>query len=52
LCFLEGNPAGVKAILSEMGIGKDNLRLPLTPVSENTRVLIKEELEKILAINL
>lgn len=52
LCFLEGNPAGIKAILSEMGIGKDNLRLPLTPVSENTRVLIKEELEKILAINL
>ncbi len=52
LCFIEGNPAGIKAILSEIGLGKDTLRLPLTPVSENTRNLIKEELEKILSFKL
>jgi 4-hydroxy-tetrahydrodipicolinate synthase len=47
LCFRDGNPAGVKAILNEIGIGKDRLRLPLTPVSESTRALIKEELNNI-----
>ncbi|HLT42604.1 MAG TPA: 4-hydroxy-tetrahydrodipicolinate synthase [Sphingobacteriaceae bacterium] len=51
LCFREGNPAGVKAILKEIGIGKDNLRLPLTRVSDNTRELIKEELKSAMALN-
>src|SRR5690606_35590377 len=46
LCFIEGNPAGVKFILKELGIGTDNLRLPLVPVSEKTRAAIKEELKK------
>ncbi|HBI90491.1 MAG TPA: 4-hydroxy-tetrahydrodipicolinate synthase, partial [Sphingobacterium sp.] len=32
LCFIEGNPAGVKYILQELGIGKDQLRLPLVPI--------------------
>jgi 4-hydroxy-tetrahydrodipicolinate synthase len=50
LCFRDGNPAGVKAILSELGIGKDRLRLPLTPVSEDTRESIKEELKSVLAL--
>ena len=44
LCFVEGNPAGVKAILSDLGIGKEVLRLPLTPVSKTTREAIKSEL--------
>lgn len=51
LCFVDGNPAGVKAILSEMGIGKEVLRLPLTPVSEAIREAIKSEMSKIAAIH-
>jgi 4-hydroxy-tetrahydrodipicolinate synthase len=31
--FVEGNPAGVKAVLDIMNIVPNNLRLPLTPVS-------------------
>lgn len=34
LLFAEGNPAGAKAALAEMGILKNNLRLPLIPASE------------------
>lgn len=33
LCFVENNPAGVKALLSEMGIISNYLRLPLVPLS-------------------
>jgi len=47
LCFIEGNPAGVKYILQELGIGKDILRLPLVPVGENVQGAIKEELKKL-----
>lgn len=47
LCFIEGNPAGVKFILKELGIGADSLRLPLVPVSEKARAAIKEELKKL-----
>jgi len=42
LLFTEGNPAGVKCVLSQMGICEEYLRLPLVPVSEATRVKIKE----------
>jgi 4-hydroxy-tetrahydrodipicolinate synthase len=34
LLFAENNPAGVKAFLAELGIIKNNLRLPLVPLSE------------------
>jgi len=47
LCFIEGNPAGVKYILQELGIGKDQLRLPLVPVSEKIQTAIKEALKKL-----
>ncbi len=36
--FEEGNPAGIKAALNIMGIIKNNLRLPLTPISRTTHV--------------
>jgi len=36
LLFTEGNPAGVKATLKQMGLCENILRLPLAPVSENT----------------
>ena len=36
LLFVEGNPAGVKAVLSHYGLCQNVLRLPLVPVSEET----------------
>ncbi|TZF84838.1 4-hydroxy-tetrahydrodipicolinate synthase [Pedobacter sp. BS3] len=47
LCFVEGNPAGVKNVLKHLNICPDNLRLPLVSVSENTSKKIGEELMKI-----
>lgn len=44
LLFVEGNPAGVKCVLQEMGICEAHLRLPLVPVSENTKLKIIQEL--------
>ena len=34
--FVEGNPAGIKAALNIMGLSQNVLRLPLTPVSQQT----------------
>jgi 4-hydroxy-tetrahydrodipicolinate synthase len=45
--FIEGNPAGVKAALAHMGIIKNNLRLPLVPVSTETNKKIAELIKKI-----
>jgi len=36
MLFVEGNPAGVKAVMKHMGVCENVLRLPLTPVSEAT----------------
>jgi 4-hydroxy-tetrahydrodipicolinate synthase len=47
LFFKEGNPAGVKALLNEMGLCEDIVRLPLVSVSEITREMIKTEWTKI-----
>ena len=51
LMFVEGNPAGVKEVLSHLDICEHYLRLPLVPVSQVTsermrRVMIDEELIK------
>jgi 4-hydroxy-tetrahydrodipicolinate synthase len=46
LMFVDGNPAGVKCVLHEMGFIENELRLPLVPVTENTRKLIVEEMKK------
>lgn len=46
LIFVEGNPAGVKSILSQKGIIVNRLRLPLVPVSEKTALMIKQALDK------
>lgn len=48
LMFVDGNPAGVKCVLHEMGFIENELRLPLVPVTENTRKLIVEEMKKFL----
>jgi 4-hydroxy-tetrahydrodipicolinate synthase len=47
LCFVEGNPCGVKYILQEIGIGQDHVRLPLIPVSANTQAAIQVEMQKL-----
>lgn len=44
LLFVDGNPAGVKALLSEMGYIENNLRLPLVP----TRITTREKMANIL----
>ena len=41
LLFAENNPAGVKAFLSEMGIIKNELRLPLVPLSAAIQQKVK-----------
>lgn len=46
LMFVDGNPAGVKCLLSLKGFLKNKLRLPLVPVSEETQWQILEEMEK------
>ncbi|MEE4196102.1 MAG: 4-hydroxy-tetrahydrodipicolinate synthase [Bacteroidales bacterium] len=45
--FIEGNPPGVKAALAHLGIIKNNLRLPLVPVSDETNRKIGEFVKNI-----
>jgi 4-hydroxy-tetrahydrodipicolinate synthase len=47
LLFVEGNPAGVKAVLHLKSMIENTLRLPLCPVSEQTYKAIHEALKKI-----
>lgn len=42
LLFVDGNPAGVKAMLSEMGLIQNHLRLPLVPTRLTTMNKIGE----------
>lgn len=44
LLFAENNPAGVKAVLSELGVIQNHLRLPLVPLSASIHQQIKEYL--------
>ena len=47
LMFADGNPAGVKCALSQLGIIKNILRLPLVPVSPAIEAGIRELMVKI-----
>ena len=47
LLFAEGNPAGVKCVLQDMGIMQDTLRLPLVNVSAATQNQIQDYLKSI-----
>jgi 4-hydroxy-tetrahydrodipicolinate synthase len=44
LLFAENNPAGVKAVLAELGIIQNYLRLPLVPLSQSITKQVKEYL--------
>lgn len=46
LMFAENNPAGVKAFLTELNIIENNLRLPLTPLSNHLHAEVKKYLGK------
>jgi 4-hydroxy-tetrahydrodipicolinate synthase len=46
LMFAENNPAGVKAFLAELGLIENNLRLPMTPLSEGLYKQVKTYLKK------
>lgn len=46
LMFVENNPAGVKAFLTELGIIANHLRLPMTPLSSGYHAQVKAYLKK------
>lgn len=45
--FAEGNPCGIKAAMSIVGICNNKLRLPLAPISETLYQNMKDEIERI-----
>lgn len=45
LLFAENNPSGVKAVLAELGVIQNYLRLPLVPLSEPFHFRVKEYLK-------
>lgn len=47
LLFAENNPAGVKAVLAELGVIKNHLRLPLVPLSTGVHERVKSFLSTI-----
>ena len=47
LLFAEGNPVGIKAVLAELGITSDQVRLPLVSASPDLHQQIKAELQHI-----
>ena len=46
--FLEGNPSGIKAALSFLNLCKNNLRLPLVPVSVELKIKINNSISTII----
>lgn len=45
LLFTEGNPGGIKAIMSNMNLCQNTLRLPLVPVSRSMQIRIGKVME-------
>jgi len=44
-CFVESNPIPVKEALAQMGLIRNELRLPLTPATEATAALMNKTLK-------
>lgn len=40
--FVDGNPPGIKALLTEMGLLKNVVRLPIVPATQSTRDKLRE----------
>ncbi|MFV0483680.1 MAG: 4-hydroxy-tetrahydrodipicolinate synthase [Bacteroidales bacterium] len=51
LLFAEGNPCGIKAAMSEIGLLQNILRLPLVPVASTTQEAIAKELKNYTDLN-
>lgn len=47
LLFADGNPAGVKCVMHDMGLIDNELRLPLVPVTEHTAAEILDWVRKL-----
>jgi 4-hydroxy-tetrahydrodipicolinate synthase len=47
LCFIDGSPAGVKAILNLMNLCNNTLRLPLVPVSKPVYTRIQKAIDEV-----
>lgn len=47
LLFADGNPSGIKAFLSVLNLCRNNLRLPLVPVSKNIMTRIQKSAESL-----
>jgi 4-hydroxy-tetrahydrodipicolinate synthase len=45
LCFVEGNPGGVKSAMKQLGICGDTMRLPLVNISNDIAQQIRAQLE-------
>jgi 4-hydroxy-tetrahydrodipicolinate synthase len=45
LCFVEGNPGGIKSAMKQLGLCGDTMRLPLVNISLNTEEQIRAQLE-------
>lgn len=45
--FEDGNPAGIKAVLYHLGLIRNNLRLPLVPVSESVEKKIQQAIKNL-----
>jgi 4-hydroxy-tetrahydrodipicolinate synthase len=45
LLYEEGNPVGIKAVLSLMGLCEGQVRLPLMPASKELKAKIREHLD-------
>jgi 4-hydroxy-tetrahydrodipicolinate synthase len=46
--FIESSPAPCKFVMKEMGLCEENLRLPLVPVTAETRLLIKKVVKEVI----
>jgi 4-hydroxy-tetrahydrodipicolinate synthase len=47
LLFIDGSPAGVKAMLNTMNLCQNTLRLPLVPVSRTILTRIQKAVEEV-----
>lgn len=47
LCFAEGNPSGIKAMIATLGLSQNILRLPLVPVSRQLYSRIQKAIEEL-----
>ncbi|MGB2752298.1 MAG: dihydrodipicolinate synthase family protein, partial [Pyrinomonadaceae bacterium] len=46
--FIESSPAPCKFVMKEMGLCEENLRLPLVPVTSETRAKLKAVMKEVI----